>query len=75
MVGVGNEIACHKTVHKSKHTILDGADGIKMPAVTNSMLCCVNSMREIGAHDAEKKNKYQPKYKQQESHLTVWYLG
>ena len=74
MVGVGNEITCDKTVHKSKHSVLNGADGIKMPAVTNSMLWCVNRMREIGAHDAE-KNKYQPEYKQQKSHLTVWYLG
>ena len=54
MLRVGNKITRNKTVHQSEHGVLDGAKGIKMPAVTNGMLRCVNRMWGVGAHDPEK---------------------
>ena len=54
MISVGNKIACNKTMHQSKHRVLDGADGIKMPAMTDSMFWSINCMWEVGAHDPEK---------------------
>jgi hypothetical protein len=54
VLGICDEVPRNETMHKSEHGVLDGANGIEMPTVTNRMLRTVHGMWLIGAHDAKK---------------------
>ena len=60
MVSVCNEVASDKAVDQAKHGVLHGANGVKVPTMTNRMLRCVDGMWKIGAHDS-KKSKHDTK--------------
>jgi hypothetical protein len=42
-------------MHETEHGVLNGADGIEMPTMTNRMLWTVHRMWLIGTHDAKKE--------------------
>jgi hypothetical protein len=53
VVSVGDEITTYKTMHQSKHGVLDGANRVEMPTMTYGVLWGVNCMWEIWAHNPE----------------------
>ena len=54
MFRIRNKIPRNETMDKGKHGILNRANGIEMPTVTNRMLWGIDRMGLIGAHDPSK---------------------